>query len=295
MCGIVGLHLRDAALHPRLGELLAPMLDCMGSRGPDSAGLALYSDRRGPLRYFLRADGPVDWERLGRDLAGALDRPVDVAPGPGGAVLATDADELRVLDRLGTGAPDVVLVGHGAVMEVVKDTGSPAAVGARYGIATRGGYQGIGHTRMATESAVTTDHSHPFAPAGDMALVHNGSFSNHATVRRRLERDGVRFVTDNDSEVAARLVAQQVHRGATLADALRMVQKELDGFFTLLVTTATEFAVLRDSIACKPAVIAETDAYVAVASEYHALAGLPGIGSARVFEPEPEEVYAWRR
>jgi glutamate synthase domain-containing protein 1 len=148
---------------------------------------------------------------------------------------------------------------------------------------------------MATESAVTTQHSHPFTPRPDMAVVHNGSFSNHATVRRRLERYGITCTTDNDTEVAARFIGYQVAGGADLADAMRMVLKELDGFFTLLVTTGTQFAVLRDSFACKPAVIAETPDYVAVASEYHALAGLPGIADARVFEPVPEEVYTWTR
>lgn len=297
MCGIVGLHLKNPALHPRLGELLAPMLDCMGSRGPDSAGVALYADGSAAdgLSYSLRADEPLGWDSLGRELAAALGVPVDVTARPGGALLSTAADEDAVLERLRRDAPSAVLVGHGRAMQVIKDTGAPREISERYGIAALGGYQGIGHTRMATESAVTTDHSHPFAPAADMALVHNGSFSNHATVRRRLSRDGIECVTDNDSEVAARFMAQQVACGAGLGDALHLVHKELDGFFTLLVTTATEFAVMRDSFACKPAVVAETDDYVAVSSEYHALAGLPGIGAARVFEPAPEEVYAWRR
>lgn len=148
---------------------------------------------------------------------------------------------------------------------------------------------------MATESAVTTDGSHPFSPAADLALVHNGSFSNYATVRRKLEREGVRCVTDNDSEVCARYIAWQMAGGADLADALRMVLKEMDGFYTLLVATADEFAVLRDSFACKPAVIAETDTYVAFGSEFHALASLPDIGKATVFEPMPEEIHVWRR
>jgi glutamate synthase domain-containing protein 1 len=180
-------------------------------------------------------------------------------------------------------------------MVVVKDVGAPAAICARYGIGGWAGYQGIGHTRMATESAVTTAHSHPFAPAADLALVHNGSFSNYATVRGRLARQGIRCDTDNDSEVAARLVAARMAEGADLADGLRTVLKEMDGFFTLLVTTRTQFAVIRDSFACKPAVIAETPDYVAMASEYHALAGLPGIAGARVFEPMPEEIHVWSR
>ncbi len=295
MCGIVGLHLKSTQLRPRLGELLAAMLDCMSSRGPDSAGLALYREAvDGRVRLSVRAD-TRDWSELGHLLSAELGAPVEVNAFTDGATIEAAGEVSRVLAALDRCAPDVALVGHGRAMELVKDVGPPREICAQHRIADRAGYQGIGHTRMATESAVTTEHSHPFVPAADMALVHNGSFSNPATVRRRLERDGIRCVTDNDSEVAARFVAQHVAAGADLSDALHMVLKELDGFFTLLVTTETEFAVLRDSFACKPAVIAETDDYVAMASEYHALAGLPGIADATVFEPVPEEVYSWRR
>lgn len=300
MCGIVGLHLKNPELHPRLGALLAPMLDCMTSRGPDSAGLALYrdaSDER--VRWSLRSDGVTDWVELGRqltaDLGAVTVQPIAIERWGDGAVLSVPGDQDAALAALNRLAPEVAVVGRGHTMEICKDVGLPQEICERYDVASRSGFQGVGHTRMATESAVTTEHSHPFTPATDMALVHNGSFSNPASIRRRLERDGIRCVTDNDSEVAAHYIAQQVAQGADLSDALRMVLKELDGFFTLLVTTSTQFSVMRDSFACKPAVIAETTDYVAVASEYHALAELPGIGDATVFEPAPEEVYTWTR
>jgi glutamate synthase domain-containing protein 1 len=148
---------------------------------------------------------------------------------------------------------------------------------------------------MATESAVTPAHSHPFVVAPDLCLAHNGSFSNHASVRRRLQADGVVFDSDNDSEVAARFIAARLDGGDDLDEALRWMAKELDGFYTLTITSADSLAVIRDAFACKPAVIAETDGYVAVASEYRALAGLPEIATARVFEPNPEEIYLWSR
>ena len=285
MCGIVGLHLKTPALRGRLGALLTPMLDAMASRGPDSAGVAIYDDDLpdGLLRYSVRGDAGTDWERLARQVGGEVRRRGD------GVVLV--ADERR-LDEI---AARVRVVGHGRAMEIFKDVGAARDVCERYRVTGRSGYQGLGHTRMATESAVTTDHSHPFAAASDLCLVHNGSFSNYATVRRRLADEGVRCDTDNDSEVAARYIARQIALGADLGDALRMVLKELDGFFTLLVATRTQFAVVRDAFACKPAVIAECDDYVAMASEYHALAELPGIDDATVFEPMPEEVHVWSR
>ena len=298
MCGIVGLHLKNPGLAPRLGGLLTEMLEAMTTRGPDSAGIAFYAERgQGrDLRYSLRSDEGIDWDLLAKRIATETGSDVRAEPlGSDSAVFGSPAAEVSFLAAIRRIAPQVSVPGYGRSMVVVKDVGAPAAICARYGIPGWGGYQGIGHTRMATESAVTTAHSHPFAPAADLALVHNGSFSNYATVRGRLARQGIRCDTDNDSEVAARLVAARMAEGADLADGLRTVLKEMDGFFTLLVTTRTQFAVIRDSFACKPAVIAETPDYVAMASEYHALAGLPGITGARVFEPMPEEIHVWSR
>ena len=320
MCGIVGLHLKNPGLQPRLGELLSQMLEAMTTRGPDSAGIAFYADRdpapaaQGQgreLRYSLRSDEAIDWDLLAKRIAAETGQGLRIEPlGSDSAVFVSSPAEASTAEtstaEASTGeasflaavrrvAPQVTVPGFGRSMVVVKDVGAPAAICARYGIPGWGGYQGIGHTRMATESAVTTAHSHPFAPAADLALVHNGSFSNYATIRGRLARQGIRCDTDNDSEVAARLVASRMAEGADLEEGLRAVLKEMDGFFTLLVTTRTQFAVVRDSFACKPAVIAETPDYVAMASEYHALAGLPGITGARVFEPMPEEVHVWSR
>jgi methylamine---glutamate N-methyltransferase subunit A len=303
MCGIVGLHLKNPDLAPLLGELLTQMLEAMTTRGPDSAGIAVYADRHPAatgqeleLRYSLRSEESIDWDLLAKRLGAETGSDVRVEPlGPDTAIFASPAGEASFLAAVRRLAPQVSVPGYGRSMVVVKDVGAPAAICARYGIPGWSGYQGIGHTRMATESAVTTAHSHPFSPAADLALVHNGSFSNYATIRGQLARNGVRCDTDNDSEVAARLIAARMADGADLADALRTVLKEMDGFFTLLVTTRTQFAVVRDSFACKPAVIAETGDYVAMASEYHALTGLPGITGARVFEPMPEEIHLWSR
>jgi glutamate synthase domain-containing protein 1 len=301
MCGIAGLQLRNPDLRPRLGELVVPMLSMLAGRGPDSTGVAVYRADvpSGHLKYSLRAprDG-YDWAGLARALqAAAADddkAPPEVRRSGRDAVLVTSLPAQRTADLLAGIDPDVRLFGYGAAIEVYKDTGAAPAVCSRYGVAEMAGYQAIGHTRMATESAVTTEHSHPFAVAADLALVHNGSFSNYATIRRDLTDMGVRFDTDNDSEVAARFIANEMASGgADLAEALRRVLKVFDGFFTLLVASSSSLAVMRDSFACKPMVVAETPDYVAVASEYVALADLPGIEKAAVFEPAPEEIYTW--
>jgi glutamate synthase domain-containing protein 1 len=302
MCGIIGLHLKNETLRPRLGELLTVMLEAMTERGPSSAGIAIYEDRDAAgaadpaTRYSLRCDAGAEWNLVAEKIAAETGSAVICQRlSADAAVLTSPVDEASFLTALRRMAPGVTVTGYGRAMTVVKDVGTPAVICAKYGVRDWTGYQGIGHTRMATESAVTTAHSHPFAPAADLALVHNGSFSNYATVRRRLAKSGVYCETDNDSEVAARLVALRMAQGAGLDDALRHVMKEMDGFFTLLVSTRTQFAVVRDSFACKPAVIAQTGDYIAMASEYQALARLPGIADAEVFEPVPEEVYIWNR
>ncbi len=298
MCGIVGLHLTDLSLEPRLGQLLVPMVSAMTMRGPDAAGIALYTDPLpgGRLRLSLRAaGGGTDWPATAKELELATGRPVELVDKGTIALFETDGPADSALSALSSVAPDVSVVGYGSALEIYKDVGAARDICDRYGVAQIAGYQAIGHTRLATESAVTTAHSHPFAPSSDLCLVHNGSFSNHASVRRRLEDQGIRCETDNDSEVAARYIGRRLDDGDDLGDALRMVLKEFDGFFTLLVTTRDQFAIVRDPFACKPLVVAESERYVAVASEYHALATLPGIEKARVFEPMPEEVHAWSR
>jgi glutamate synthase domain-containing protein 1 len=298
MCGIVGLHLRSPELEPVLGSLLTDMLVAMTDRGPDSAGIAIYEngESNAEFRYSLQSgDGVRDWVRLADQLADRVGTGVHARRISDAAVLSTNAPPDALLPALGELAAGINVFSQGRAVEVFKDVGTPEEICNRYEIRSRAGYQGLGHTRMATESAVTTEHSHPFSPADDICLVHNGSFSNYATVRRDLMDAGAVFDTDNDSEVAARLIARELAKGRGLGEALEQLMDDLDGFFTLLVATAKEFAVVRDPFACKPAVIAETDDYIAFGSEYRALAGLPGIAQADVFEPGPEELFVWSR
>jgi glutamate synthase domain-containing protein 1 len=285
MCGIVGLYAKTPELERDIGRLLAGMAEVLAERGPDSAGFALY-DREPGAHVSLLGGHPGTWPEL-PDVELTVDGDLIQARG--------SADPTALARTLRDATPGALLIGCGTAMSVYKGLGSPQRLADRFGVSKREFYQGIGHTRMATESAVTVAHCHPFATAPDLALVHNGSFSNHATVRRRLEDAGRLCDTDNDSEVAAVFIAYRLELGDDLAEAVRHVQKEFDGFFTLLVSTANQFVVVRDAYACKPAVIAETPEYVAVASEYRALAGLPGVSGARVSEPAPAEVHVWTR
>jgi methylamine---glutamate N-methyltransferase subunit A len=290
MCGIVGLHLRTPELYPRLGELLTGMLCEMGNRGSDSAGVAVYGD---PIW------SPPGWGCVSvlevRPAADDLGLDVNVTQVGDTYLLTAEVTSEVLLDAVRAAYPQALIAGFGSDMAVFKGVGHPRALTESWGLARAQGWQGVGHTRMATESAVTPAGCHPYAVGPEQCMVHNGSFANHATIRRELRAAGVQFDSENDTEVGARFIAKQLAEGRDVEAALKELCAVFDGFYTLLVSNRDSFAVVRDAIACKPAVIAETDEWVAMGSEYRALAGLPGVEKAKIWEPEPEVIYAWRR
>jgi amidophosphoribosyltransferase len=298
MCGIVGLYLKNPALEPQLGKLFEPMLLAMTDRGPDSAGFAIYGDevRDGWIKLTLQsASNDYDWKALMGALEGRLGCSLDWFQNASAAVLKTNAGEAAVRAALIELAPGVRVMSVGQSIEILKGMGLPAEISQRFSLAKMQGSHIIGHTRMATESAVTMEGSHPFSTGMDLCLVHNGSLSNHFRLRQELRRHGIEFETDNDTEVAAGYLTWRLREGDSLKEALDHALEDLDGFFTFAIGTRDGFAVIRDPIACKPAILAETDDYVAMASEYQALASLPGIENARVWEPEPATMYIWER
>jgi glutamate synthase domain-containing protein 1 len=287
MCGIVGLYCKSPELEPRLGEYLSAMLVQMNDRGPDSAGVAIYRDPapEGWSKLTLySADDAYDWSPL---------HPLEVRARHAVVLMEGDADEAEAWVR--ARHPELRVMSAGGVIEIYKEVGLPRVFAETFALADFQGSHGLGHTRMATESRVTTEGSHPFSTGHDLCLVHNGSLSNHNRLRDQLRREGMEFQTENDTEVAAAYLTWRLREGASLESALEGCLDDLDGFYTFLVGTADGFAVLRDPIACKPAVLAETDDWVAMASEYRAIAVLPGAADAQMWEPEPAVVYAWEK
>ena len=295
MCGIVGLFLKDKSLEPQLGNLLSDMLITMTDRGPDSAGIAIYGGAAdGKAKLTIQSATPAkDFAGLEADL-GKAGIKADVTVKSTHAVIEFDAAKLgEIRDVLTSIRPSVRAMSSGESVEIYKEVGLPKDVVTRFDVRGMSGSHGIGHTRMATESAVTTLGAHPFSTGSDQCLVHNGSLSNHNNLRRELIREGMTFETQNDTEVAAAYLTAEMAKGKDLGQALSGALDDLDGFFTFVVGTKSGFGVVRDPIACKPAVMAETDQYVAFGSEYRALANLPGIEGAKVWEPEPSKVYFW--
>jgi glutamate synthase domain-containing protein 1 len=287
MCGIVGLFAKTPDVELRLGALLGEMLSQLADRGPDSAGMALYREPAAlgftKLSLFS-ADPDEDWSALG-----------DAVVHASHAVVELEGPADRVVARVRAEHPQLRVMSAGERIEIFKEVGDPREFVKRFELAGMAGSHGLGHTRMATESRVTTEGAHPFSTGLDLCLVHNGSLSNHNRLRRALRREGIVFQTENDTEVAAGFLEWRLREGDTLQAALERCLVDLDGFYTFAVGTADGFAVLRDPIACKPAVMAENDDWVAMASEYRAIAVLPGADAAEVWEPEPARVYSWER
>jgi amidophosphoribosyltransferase len=296
MCGIVGLFLKDKELKSELGAMLCEMMVTMSDRGPDSAGIAIYSEpSANTVKLTLQSGNPDrDFNGLEQSLNDATGAPLTLQIKDTHGILQIPADKVSaVRNALSDVASQIRILSAGESIEVYKEVGLPQTVVDRFALNNMAGTHGIGHTRMATESAVTTLGAHPFSTGDDQCLVHNGSLSNHNRLRQRLASHGVTTETENDTEVGAAYLTWKMQQGSTLDEALNSALDDLDGFYTFVVGTRDGFGVLRDPIACKPAVMAQTDQYVAFGSEYRALVGLPGINTAQVWEPEPATVYFW--
>lgn len=297
MCGIVGLLVKNKGMRSSIGELMMPMLLGMHDRGPDSAGLAIYTssvpDNKRKFSLYTM-DPEFSWLTLQNDFHHHFGSDIDLESIANHAILTTDLDAGTVNIWLSDTYPSVQILSVGQVMDLYKDVGTPAEVAERYGFKGMSGTHLIGHTRMATESAVTPAGAHPFTAGEDWSIVHNGSFSNPNSIRRMLAHQGIECVTQNDTEAACRFLEWRMREGDDLETALKAGFEELDGFYTLLMGTKDQLALVRDPFACKPAVVAEHDDYVAIASEYQSLAHLPDVGNANLYEAEPEELYIWK-
>jgi glutamate synthase domain-containing protein 1 len=302
MCGIAGfLSLTDDQAD--IGRVMGRMLAGLGQRGPDSAGVAAFRGGEGPaevcwIRLPEAADeveraAAVVTERLASaatvehlDRHGALLR----------AVLLRHGTARELCAAIERPDEDVEVVSLGRSLELVKDVGSPDALEAAHGIAGWRGSHAIGHTRLSTESRVDLSHSQPFWARGvpDLATVHNGHITNYHRLRRTYEQRGVRFFTENDSEVIGVYLADQLASGRTLREALTASLDDLDGSFTYLVATADQIGFARDPFALKPLITVETPDWVAIANEEIAIrAALGDVGVAH--EPSGHVIRLWDR
>ena len=293
MCGIVGIYFKKKKLHNKLGKYLSGMLDNMSSRGPDSAGFAIYNnDTKKFYKYSLCINDKSIINEFEVDIKNKF-KDLTIKSVSDHLVIQTLSSPKTVIPYIKKKYDNILIVGYGKSIEIFKQVGNPKEIVKKFNLENLTGSHGIGHTRMATESAITIDGSHPYSTGEDECLVHNGSLSNHNNLRRQLIKKGKTFDSFNDTEVAAGYISSNLSKNKSLDKTLKNCLTNLDGFYTFIAGTNKGFAVLRDEIACKPAVIAENNDYVAVASEFQAMAHLPNVNNAKIYEPEPGVIYTW--
>jgi glutamate synthase domain-containing protein 1 len=304
MCGIAGFFdkTRDNR-HSRVGQILITMLEGLACRGPDSTGVALFGP--GPDHQFvlrLKLGEEENYSALTRTLTQYLDahcsESYDFSHHGNSARLVVKgvvdlpglAARIEALDKA------IEVVSAGSALEIIKQVGSPANLEQTYGVSRLTGTHGVGHTRLSTESKVDLSHSQPFGRPQypDLAIVHNGHITNYHQLRRRYEQRKVRFYTENDSEVVAIYLADQLRKGGTLKEALESMLRELDGSFSCLVATANQFGFVKDPFALKPLLWTETESFVALANEEIAIRSALS-GDFEVREAQAGEVRIWER
>jgi len=304
MCGIEGFFDKSGDhRNSSVGQILIAMLEGLACRGPDSAGVALFgtsTDRRAVLRVKLGDE--EDCSGLIQTLTQFLDSHYGGSCqfsniGNSARLAVAGVKDLPALAaRIEALSKEIEVVSMGSSLEIIKQVGSPANLEKTYGVSRLSGTHGLGHTRLSTESKVDLSHSQPFGShqLADLAIVHNGHITNYHQLRRFYEQRKVRFYTENDSEVVAIYLADQISHGLTLAEAMRAMLRELDGSFSCLVATANQFGFVKDPFALKPLLWTETDSFIALANEEIAIrAALPGNYDVR--EAQAREVRVWDR
>ncbi|MCS7046927.1 MAG: hypothetical protein NZO58_11270 [Gemmataceae bacterium] len=298
MCGIVGYWDKRGGPQP-LGAVLLAMLNALSCRGPDSAGVALFGPAGDGWRLHIKLPEDLPAKAASQEIRDVLRRLGTIlAHEILGAYLKLEIDTTAAVadleQRLHDEVPGAEIVSLGRRLEIYKQVGSPAQLEQAYRIAARRGSHGIGHTRLSTESKVDLSHSQPFWAHGlpDVATVHNGHITNYHKLRRRYEQRGYRFVTDNDSEIIGVYLRDRMARGLSLADALRSSLDDFDGSFSYLAASSDCLAYVKDRFGFKPLVVAETDDFVAIATEEIALRQALGSGFTAQ-EPAPGTMGLW--
>ncbi len=301
MCGIAGIMFKRADLDLQTGQALIDMLDGCQHRGPDSTGFALYGDSHpGQLRLrFFVGDDDEAAEAILRIQTTLADQGAQVIEDEriGNNYRATvnfDGDIRQLSYRMENAA---TVISIGASLEIVKDVGSAHQVDDRYQVHAFRGTHGIGHVRLATESDVKPEASHPFWATGfaDVAIVHNGQITNYWKMRRRLEQRDFQFSTDNDSELVAVYLADKLSQGVSLKEALKSSIDDLDGTFSFLVSTGDEIGYAKDRLAAKPMIMFENDNLISIASEEVSLNRLFPGQALNTKEPPPGTYNTWSR
>lgn len=301
MCGIMGYLDKTGEHQVELGATMLRMLTALGQRGPDSAGVALFASRDDGA-YNLRI-------KLGEH-TGSNERADEIIRRVSQSAVVLEQEHNQEYLRLVIGYegapqalqqliesihPGIEVISFGVALDLVKQVGSPENLEHRFNISHASGTHAIAHTRLSTESKIDLSHSQPFWAHGslDIASAHNGHITNYHKLRRQYEQRGVRFYTENDSEIIGIYLSEEMEKGATFAQALQNSVTYFDGSFSYLAATDREIGFAKDRFGLKPLIVAESDKFVAVATEEVALRAAFG-EDVETWEPPAGTVKTWK-
>lgn len=283
MCGIAGLLYKDKKTH-NVGKQMTDMLHSLQHRGPDSAGFSIYgglelADNQYELNIELK-NKPGLLNQLKTTLTQIT--PIyneQTFNSPDGYIIyrcIIKLDEYELLEALIQNLnriEDLRVINGSHSFEMIKDVGLVKDIAERYDIKSVKGTHAIGHTRFATESTIDRYHAHPYQSyiTPDITVVHNGQITNYWKIRDPLERKGHHFESNNDTECIVHYIADKLHEGYQLEEALEDAVEDLDGPFSLLVGTPDGIGIAKDKLGLRPGVMAENDEVFAIASEEMAL------------------------
>lgn len=283
MCGIAGRILNSPGT---VGNDLVEVMDAQVHRGADSTGFAIYGAPR-DSGYVIRGMG-FDRDRLDADMSEFRDvlkahgsdwlsEPSFVTSDEPHYCVRMEISDPKNLERWVKDADTLTdrfeVQSLGRSLEIIKDTGGSLEVAEKHGVRDMIGTHGLGHARLATESSVLPNASHPFwaRPFPDVAIVHNGQITDYFTWRDKLERIGYQFLTENDSELIAVWISDQMKNGLTMQQALKKSITSIDGVFTFMIAQTDGIGFAKDRFAMKPLVVIEDGGEMVAATEEQAV------------------------
>jgi len=297
MCGIGGIFFKSNSHGQKTGEIAYRILEGIYRRGPDSTGVALWHKNEGSKLYIgINCDDPSLSHTVIKRL-NELTTLKEATDGTGyiRAVVDYSGVESELVEAIDVLHPSISVASIGRNLEVLKHMGGVANLETQFNLKKYDGRLAMGLTRYATESNIDFTNGQPLAARAnsDLTVVHNGHITNYHYLRSTYGLKGYEFTTQNDSEIIPIMLIDEMSKGASFEEALNISINKLDGCFSYIAITSDRFALVKDSYAAKPTVIAETDDFVALSSDPQSLReGV--LSDTEVWEPGAGEVNVWQ-
>ncbi len=182
---------------------------------------------------------------------------------------------LKKLEYRGYDSAGIATIDHQAnSLEVRKECGVLANLEDSLSHGIMRGTTGIGHTRWATHGKPTQENSHPHCDKNsDICIVHNGIIENHEELKKELSKDGIKFLSETDSECVPHLIAKYLKNSESLQQAFFKTISKLEGSFAIVMISKNAPDTIYATRQGSPLIAGFTDEEIFLASDSHPLFG----------------------